>query len=201
MPKIVDKENMRGRILDAALKVFARTGYHAATMADVAAELGVAKGTLYLYFRSREALAEAMVERHFSDLEARISNDPRCETLQSFAEQIARTMDVPADQAQFVPIFFEVFGPSFGSDAFAQKVAAFFERLGKHYAGQIAHLQARGEVGPEHDADLLGRALASMVDGMILHRGLFAIPENRNKGLIVSAVAALVLGLRPETSG
>src|SRR5512141_961309 len=42
------------RILEAAVKVFARKGYTAATVAEVAREAGVADGTIYLYFKSKD---------------------------------------------------------------------------------------------------------------------------------------------------
>src|SRR5258706_12398395 len=45
-----------GTILEAARKIFAKKGYEAATVDDVAEAAGVAKGTLYLYFRSKREL-------------------------------------------------------------------------------------------------------------------------------------------------
>ncbi len=42
------------RILEAAVKVFARKGYTAATVAEVAREAGVADGTIYIYFKSKD---------------------------------------------------------------------------------------------------------------------------------------------------
>ena len=51
----------RQAILDAALSVFAERGFEAARLDDVAARAGVAKGTLYLYFRDKEALFEELV--------------------------------------------------------------------------------------------------------------------------------------------
>src|SRR5262245_428076 len=54
-------EARRQAILDAALTVFAAQGYEAARLDDVAARAGVAKGTLYLYFKDKEALFEELV--------------------------------------------------------------------------------------------------------------------------------------------
>lgn len=48
----------RDRIIDAAIEVFCASGYEAASMADVALKAGVGKGTLYLYFESKESLFE-----------------------------------------------------------------------------------------------------------------------------------------------
>lgn len=55
----MEKEaSKRERIIDAAIEVFCAAGYDAASMADVAAKAGVAKGTLYLYFESKQCLFE-----------------------------------------------------------------------------------------------------------------------------------------------
>jgi AcrR family transcriptional regulator len=50
------KEEARKRILDAALVVAKRKGYQSMTLDDVADEVGVTKGTLYLYFKNKEDL-------------------------------------------------------------------------------------------------------------------------------------------------
>ena len=50
-------------ILDAARRVFAEKGYHGSTMREIAAAAGVATGTLYLYFRNKESLYTALLER------------------------------------------------------------------------------------------------------------------------------------------
>jgi len=57
----VDADTRRQAILDAALSVFAEHGFEAARLDEVAARAGVAKGTLYLYFRHKEALFEELV--------------------------------------------------------------------------------------------------------------------------------------------
>ena len=64
MPKIAEaaRAARRDQIIAAALTCFARAGYHATTMADVAAQAGVSKGTPYLYFESKQALFIALHE-------------------------------------------------------------------------------------------------------------------------------------------
>jgi AcrR family transcriptional regulator len=58
MPKVVAgyKTQARSRIVDAARAVFRRKGFRRATMDDIAAEIGVSKGALYLYFRTKTQL-------------------------------------------------------------------------------------------------------------------------------------------------
>ena len=64
MPKIAEQARAarREQIIAAGLACFARAGYHTTTMADVAAQAGVSKGTPYLYFASKEALFLALHE-------------------------------------------------------------------------------------------------------------------------------------------
>jgi TetR/AcrR family transcriptional regulator, repressor for uid operon len=65
MPKVADavRTARREQIIAAGLACFARSGYHATTMADVAAQAGVSKGTPYLYFNSKQALFLALHEQ------------------------------------------------------------------------------------------------------------------------------------------
>lgn len=51
------------QILDAAMDVFAEKGFRAATMDEIAAVAGITKGTIYLYFSSKEDLFVAMARR------------------------------------------------------------------------------------------------------------------------------------------
>ncbi len=195
MPKIVDREEMQHGILDAAMKVYAKRGYHAATIADVAKEAGLGKGTLYLYFKNKEAIALAMVDRHFKGMEGRFFQEQMPDSLDVFAANLSETMNIPDEHARFVRVFFEVFGPSFASDAFSARVADFFEQLGDHYAGHIRHLQAIGQIRGDADAQKLGRVFASLIDGMILHKGLFSIPSERHDALRREALEMFVRGL------
>jgi len=198
MPKIVDRQEMRNAILDAAMRVFADKGYHAATVSNVAEAAGLGKGTIYIYFDSKDALTTAIVERHFSDISKRIMGNKRCETLDGFLDTLTHAMDVPADQAAFYPVFFEIFGPSFASDEFTTRIAGFFDRLGSHYARQIKHLQKIGEISQRHDAAATGRMLASMLDGFVLHQALFGISANRHRRMLEATVSVLGKGLHPE---
>jgi len=54
-------ERKRNEILQAGLKVFARKGFHAATMDDIALELEATKGLLYYHFRTKEELLQAVL--------------------------------------------------------------------------------------------------------------------------------------------
>jgi TetR/AcrR family fatty acid metabolism transcriptional regulator len=57
----------REAIMRAATKVFARSGYFNSKVADVAREAGVADGTVYLYFKSKEEILRSIFERNTSE--------------------------------------------------------------------------------------------------------------------------------------
>src|SRR5438094_8260319 len=59
-------------IEDAAMRVIARKGMAAATMQEIADEAGVAKGTIYLYFRDRDELVEKTFESAMGELHGRV---------------------------------------------------------------------------------------------------------------------------------
>lgn len=61
MPNRTDaQEEKRRRLLDAAVRVFARKGYHASRVSDIAEQAGVAHGLLYHYFASKEDVLRAV---------------------------------------------------------------------------------------------------------------------------------------------
>jgi len=63
MPTITTKENLRDGILDATEQLLARFGYRKMTVEDIAREVGVGKGTIYLHFPSKEEIVLSHVDR------------------------------------------------------------------------------------------------------------------------------------------
>jgi len=56
------QESRRAEILDAAKEVFSEWGFHSADVQDIAKKAGIAKGTIYLYFPTKQALFLAVIE-------------------------------------------------------------------------------------------------------------------------------------------
>lgn len=63
MRKIAKRENIRDLILDAVDILLAKFGYRKMTMEDVASQVGIGKGTIYLHFASKQELALALIDR------------------------------------------------------------------------------------------------------------------------------------------
>lgn len=79
----------REQILDGAMRVFMRMGFDASSMNDITREAGVSKGTLYVYFKNKEDLFAAIIQRKkslvFEKLREIVEADmPVAETLHEF---------------------------------------------------------------------------------------------------------------------
>tara|TARA_Y100001968_G_scaffold243875_1_gene227781 strand:+ start:1568 stop:2194 length:627 start_codon:yes stop_codon:yes gene_type:complete len=62
------KHSKRQQIIDAAVEVFARSGFHGSRVADVAREAEVADGTIYNYFKSKDDLLISIFEQKMGDM-------------------------------------------------------------------------------------------------------------------------------------
>jgi AcrR family transcriptional regulator len=59
-------EERQKQILDAAITEFARNGFHATRMEDIARSSGMSKGAVYLYYKSKDAIITALLRMLFS---------------------------------------------------------------------------------------------------------------------------------------
>ncbi len=71
--RIVKKhDERRGEILDAAEKLFHSVGYEGCSVNDILKEVGIAKGTFYHYFKSKEEAMDAVIERNVEIIMERV---------------------------------------------------------------------------------------------------------------------------------
>jgi AcrR family transcriptional regulator len=93
MPRTEDverKEQKRRLIMQAALKIFSKKGYSPTALEEIAQEAGIAKGTLYLYFKDKEDLISSTLMYVLDDLKYRMIEAipetlPAVETLKRIA--------------------------------------------------------------------------------------------------------------------
>lgn len=92
----IAQEEKRRLILDAAVRVFARKGYHTCRVGEVAEEAGIAHGLLYHYFASKEELLETIFRESWTELLEAIhrveaSGEPPREQLRRVAAILLRS--------------------------------------------------------------------------------------------------------------
>jgi TetR/AcrR family transcriptional regulator, fatty acid metabolism regulator protein len=92
----IASEDKRTRILDAAIRVFAKHGYHGARVGDIAEDAGVAHGLLYHYFASKDEVLRTIFVENWGELIGRFravedSDEPAPEKLEGIAKILLRT--------------------------------------------------------------------------------------------------------------
>lgn len=92
-----DNNERQQQILDAAAAVIIRVGYDKATMSDIAEEAGASRRTVYLYFKGKEELFEALVYREYMQYAQtwleQIEADPRGGTVGGFYRAIFHSVN------------------------------------------------------------------------------------------------------------
>lgn len=83
-------------ILDAAVRVFARSGFHGARVGDIAEEAGIAHGLLYHYFASKEEVLQTVFRENWGELLGRLravecATEPADEKLRGIVKILLRT--------------------------------------------------------------------------------------------------------------
>ncbi|MGH2496922.1 MAG: TetR/AcrR family transcriptional regulator [Ktedonobacteraceae bacterium] len=98
------REERADRILDAAGELMLRWGYNKTTIDDIARYAGVAKGTIYLHWKTREDLFTALMKREYirlaEDVKQRVASDPEGGTMHGITKHtMLATMKSPLTKA------------------------------------------------------------------------------------------------------
>lgn len=75
--QILPKDERRRQLLEAAIKVFGDKGYHHSQISDIIAEVGVARGTFYLYYESKREIFDAVMTELFQTVRSQVKSLPR----------------------------------------------------------------------------------------------------------------------------
>lgn len=152
-------------ILDAALDVFVAAGFDAARMDDIAAQAGISKAGVYLYFDSKQALLRALITREVAPIAAQIAG--LAEAGKADPEGALRAMAAAAMNRLNDPRLFAVPRLMISvsnrfHDIVAQYRTEVVERAASALAGLVAAGTARGVFRPV-DPQLAVRALIGPV--------------------------------------
>lgn len=113
------------KILEVSLKVFARFGYKKATMEDIATELGMTKGNIYLYVRDKRDLYEKSVSHALVKWQSRVFEQMSAETdvIRQFSVMSNRAFEYLAGDVDLHAILVNdqsIFPISFAEDRFRE---------------------------------------------------------------------------------
>lgn len=164
-PRSPDK---RERILAAAVKVFAKQGFHGTRVSDVAKAAGVADGTIYLYFQSKDDLLGSLFEDQVDRLLAVLARElPRLRTARARLRRVIELqlglLEGQLDLAEVVTVILRQSTKVLRERA-APRFLAYLDVL----AGVVAVGQASGEFRRDVAPHLVARAVFGALDGLTL---------------------------------
>jgi AcrR family transcriptional regulator len=197
-----DKSKRRGEIMAAAKKVFARNGFHATTIAYIAKEAGLAYGSVYWYFDSKDELFHTLMSAEGDALRAHIAAalaasgqrpDKNWEPLRVTVQAVLEFFE--ADKAVTKLLLRDAYALG---DQFEKHLGSIYERFIDDIEKHMIVAQERGAVinAPPR---MLAFSLAALI-GQLAHRRL-----TTDDGVTADEVADIVVsfslnGLRPRES-
>lgn len=197
-------ENRPDEILDAALAVFGESGFSGAKVEDIARRAGVSKGTVYLYFDTKEAMLEALVEQSAGQI---------AQAAAALVEAGAERDPVATYRSVFRMVFTAMSDPDISAaPRLVLGEAARFPALARYYRervidigmGALTRLLETGQrsgVFRKVDPAVAERVLAGPAVVHLMLSTLFALPgdDTRDPAALADEIADLVLhGLKPR---
>jgi AcrR family transcriptional regulator len=186
----------RERLLAAAATVFARHGYHAASVEEVANEAGYSTGAVYHHFKGKEDLFLALFEEHVA------------ERIRDYAETFARGQDTEQqarggadrwmaflrEEPDFFPLYVEFWAAAIRDPKLRRKFSARLGAFRDTFASQIERgAEDAGVELPPGFAQRFGIVINALGNGMALEK--LADPDGVPGELLGDALALIFEGL------
>jgi AcrR family transcriptional regulator len=193
MPKVTGmyKAEVRDKILQAAIQSFSQTGFDRTKMEDIAKRLGLSKGTIYLYFASKEDLFLGICDYYLKLMKERQDSTV-----------FSRREDLLLDAERFYDEFQEL---EQGNDKVMLEMVVessrnsklrrgMYEHRLKVYDAVVDHLNKhieKGIIRKDVDASGLASAFVALYDGLTASK-MLGIGEANNKKAWVAMVRAVI---------
>ncbi|MGH6999097.1 MAG: TetR/AcrR family transcriptional regulator, partial [Phenylobacterium sp.] len=182
----------RRQILDGAARCFARNGFHATSMADVCAAAEMSPGNLYRYFRGKDEIIRAIVERDRAELVAWATRVERhgdiVEALAGLADDLMRRAAEPG----YARIAVEVLAEA-GRDP---QVGEFYRRTDAEVCAIVERALAAaaraGRIDPGLDCKAAAQWLMALGDGIVAR---LATDREADRQALVQTYRRMVRGM------
>jgi AcrR family transcriptional regulator len=188
------KERTRAELVAAARQVFLRSGFHSATLEDIAAEAGYTKGAVYSNFDGKDDLFLAVLDDNYEQQRhAQVGLMRSGTTLDAGLRAAARALAERARQdPKWTPLLVEFWTHASRNAPLRREVLARHERQMDVYAATLAQLAAQHDLEFAVPPRQVARSANALTRGVALERLLDpdAIPARRFEDMF----AMLVLG-------
>jgi AcrR family transcriptional regulator len=196
-PKVTSgyKTDIKERIVQSAIQCFSEYGFDRSRMDDIARRADLSKGTLYLYFESKEDLFYAICEKNLKVLKEQISHifATTKENLLYDAEQFYDNLH-KLEKSGSEKVFFEIVAES-SRNPKLQRIL--YEQRTKIFDVVKEYLDLQVQKGlfrKDVDTDAIASGLVALYDGLAASKFL-GISENLNKKAWVGTAKAIITGI------
>jgi TetR/AcrR family fatty acid metabolism transcriptional regulator len=183
----------RTRILAAAVRVFAKKGFYATRVSEVAKAAGVADGTIYLYFRSKDELLVSLFEDRVERLLAYLAEElPKEKTASAKLRRVIELqLGLLEDERELAEVITVILRQSskLMHEYAAPKFTSYLDTIAKVVAEGQAAREFRDDVSPH----LVARATFGALDGIAL---TWALGKAERGGLARAAVQLAEIMMR-----
>ena len=171
-PKKIDRDEKKEKIVSAAAEVFSRKGYRAATMEQISRQAGIAKGTTYLYFRSKAELFLAVFDWYVDKMLGEANKAMETgrgrikEKMECFMEETLEALEKVRD---IFPLSMEFWAASATGelrDLFREHMKQLYFRYREVVTGMIDQGIEEGIFGQETDSEALASVVVGAIDGI-----------------------------------
>lgn len=194
------KANTRERLLDAARSVFASSGFHGASVEEIASSAGYSTGALYSNFDGKEDLFLALMEREIEEHAREISEAvARRHSVSERAAGGARAwMTMIEREPELLLLFMEFWAYGVRDAQVRPKVAARFAQVRRLLTTLIADAARELDLELELPAEQLAVAIDALADGIARQKlaDPDAVPDD-----LMGRVLALLLGAVSRPAG
>jgi len=168
-PKQDVSEDRRAQILDAAAKVFSKKGFSGSRMDDIVEASGLSKGLLYWYFKSKDAIIVALLDRLVAGEMGHIGRLPT--EGGSARERLARLSHKTVKELnamnKLLPITFDYYSLASRNKAVKKLFKGYMETYYRSFSEVISQGVRAGEFSPV-DERVAGIAFGAIIEGTIL---------------------------------
>jgi AcrR family transcriptional regulator len=173
MPKVSQEhsDTQRRTILEAAIRCFAKEGFHRATMRDVVRESGMSAGALYVYFKSKDDLIEAIAEdRHARErqwITGSLHKDDLAKSMQALLAVFGKAL-MDRNEREERRLSVQLWAEALSNNKVRESVQAGVDVPRDLLTGLLKAAQKRGEFSRSLDCRAAAQVLIALFQGLVL---------------------------------
>jgi TetR/AcrR family transcriptional repressor of uid operon len=191
-PKVTHqyKENIKNKIIESAITTFSKYGYDKSRMDDIAITANLSKGTIYLYFRNKEELFNAVSERNTNELKNQLTKlfdnkDDLITCIENFYEDF---------NDQGYRMFFEIIAESSRNTNLKQLLYQERRKILDIIIDYLNIQKDKGLIRNNIEITEIAYGFVSLCDGLKINKVL-GIAEKQNKKTWTRTVKAIFTGI------